>query len=302
MEFSEDHIKDLNLSEEQVTKLQELTNSNEAELQKGWEGKANEQAEGILQGAFNMAVEKMGIQGVERQQGEKYADALQRTVPLFIDSSLAKEKQSLSAKQRELDEKLSKGGDDALKQELNTLKSQIDGFKEKAAKYDEWEKEDYQGKYKQATEKLSGMKLQVAFSGVKPSFPEAVNPYEASAKWNEFKENVTSTHNIEIDENGEAIAVSKENEFKKTKLSELVKQNETISALLKGREAKGLGGGKTKINVEGVPFSVPQDASPSDRTKAIKEYLTGELKLPVTSKEYSNKFAEFNKKLMEKTP
>jgi hypothetical protein len=302
MEFNEDQIKEIGLSEDQVSKVQEMTNTHEAELKQGWDGKANEQAENILQGAFDLAVNKMGIEGVERQQGEKYADALQRTVPLFIDSALAKEKQAISTKERELEEKIKTGGDAALKAKLQETEGLLDGYKQKAAKFDEWEKEGYKDKYEQTSEKLSGMKLQVAFSAVKPNFPSSVNEYEAKAKWKEFKDNVISTHNIEINEEGEAIAIDKANEYKKTKLSELVKQNETISKLSAGREAKGLGGGKTNIKVDGVPFEVPQDATSVERQKVIKEYLTGELGLSPTSSEYSTKYAEFNKAILEKTP
>ena len=147
------------------------------------------------------------------------------------------------------------------------------------------------------------MELRVAFSNVKPSFPDTVNQYEAKAKWDEFQRNITTTYNIKLNEDGEAIAVDKTNEYKIVKLAELVKTDKTISELAKGRAATGLGSGqKQNTKVEGVPFEVPENATSEERTKSIKEYLTGTLNLAITSQEYAKKFAEYNAKLLEKTP
>jgi len=64
----------------------------------------------------------------------------------------------------------------------------------------------------------------------------------------------------------------------------------------------GLGGQhKNEIEIEGVPFKVPEGATPADRQKAIKEYLLTVEKLTITSQEYAKRYAELNQKILQKT-
>ena len=63
-----DIITKNDLSTEQVTALEEETNTNEADLKKDWDGKANKDAENILEGAAKSVQELTGIQ---REQGQK---------------------------------------------------------------------------------------------------------------------------------------------------------------------------------------------------------------------------------------
>ena len=210
----------------------------------------------------------------------------------------------MQKKEQELDRKLKEGGgDSALKAELEQVKTNLDTLKQKEAQFADWEKNDYKGKYEETTQKMTQMELRVAFSNVKPAFPDTVNQYESAAKWKEFQDTITTAYNIKLNEDGEAIAVDKTNEYKIVKLADLVKNDKTISELTKGRAQTGLGSqGKQNTKVEGVPFEVPENATSEERSKAIKEYLTGTLTLAITSKEYATKFAEYNSKLLEKTP
>ena len=61
-----------------------------------------------------------------------------------------------------------------------------DDLKAKAEKADGYEKE------------LSGLKLDVAFGKVKPTFPDTVNSYEAKYKWEEFTKKVLADNEIQI--------------------------------------------------------------------------------------------------------
>jgi hypothetical protein len=290
MEFSEDFIQENGLSEEQVSKIAEQVDNHVSELQKGWDGKANENAERILEGASRLAIEKMGINGVERNQGEKYADFLQRATPMFVESALAKEREALTQKQRELDAKIS-NGDDATKAEVESLKQKLDALKEKEAKFAEWEENDYKGKYEETTKKLSALEQDMAFNSVKPSFAETVNKYEADYKWAQFKNSILEKNHIKIVD-GEAILVDKENEYKTQKLSDALKKDEGINSLVKG-ETRGLGAKAKTVKLKDVPFELPENATPQDRNKAIKEYLTSK-GLAVTSGAYAKEFAKLN--------
>lgn len=303
MEFQAEFIQKNGLTPEQVQALTPEIENHVADLKKGWDGKANIDAEKIIQGAVDLATNKMGISGEEfkRKDGEKYAEWMSRVTPSFVDSALAKEKSALQQKQRELDEKIKTGGSEALKTELETVKTKLDTYKIMEAEYSEWKEADYKGKYQQAADQLTGLKLNVAFQSIKPTFPETVNKYEAAAKWNEFVSLVKEKYNIELDDKNEPIAIDKENEHKKIKLQSLVEKDQVITELSKGRNITGLGGNKEKENIEGVPFKVEKDADKATISKTIKEYLTGEEKLRVTDSKYAYKFAEYYNKIVQKT-
>jgi len=301
MEFTEDQITEMGLSEEQLPKVKEVVNTNEANLKKSWDGKANTDAEAIIEGALNSTISKFGIDGFKRDQGEKIADALERVAPLVIDTALAKEKAEVSKLQKEYKEKLKTGGDENLKQELQEAKDKLDLLKQKEATFKDWEENDYKGKYEETTKELFGLKLAVAYQHVKPSFPDTVNKYEANAKWKEFIDNTNSEYTIELDADQIPWAVSKENEHIKIKLETLVEKDKTITELAKGREAKGLGSdNKTLTEIEGVPFKVPDNATPTERQKVIKDYLVGTKGLNPLSTDYAKEYKRLNDLILKK--
>jgi len=295
MELTQEQITEIGLSEEQLPKLKTVIETHVADLKKEWDGKANENAEKIIDGAAK-SVES--LTGIPRMQGQKVADYLKETSTKYFDDT----KISLQKKEQELDRKLKEGGGDAaLKAELEQVKSSLDTLKQKEAQFADWEKNDYKGKYEETTQKMTQMEQKVAFSNVKPSFPDTVNQYEAKAKWDEFQKNTLEKYHIRLNEENEPIGIDKQNEYKTVKLADLVKADKVISELAKGRAATGLGSGqKQNTTVEGVPFEVPENATSEERSKAIKEYLTGTLSLAITSTEYAKKFAEYNAKLLGK--
>ncbi|MCK5605279.1 hypothetical protein KAR91_25530 [Candidatus Pacearchaeota archaeon] len=294
MEFNEEQAKEIGLSEEQVTKVKELTNSNEADLKKEWDGKANTDAEKIIQGAADK-VET--LTGIKREQGVKIAEYL----GLASENYLKGGKSALEQKQAELQKKINEGGGDkTLKAELETANGLIDGYKQTEAKYADYEKNDYKGKWEQANKDLDSQTEDIAFGSIKPSFPDTVNAYEAKGRWNEFKKDTLSKYHIKKVDN-EWVGVDKENEYKIVKLEQLVKDNNVISELSKGRDAKGLGI-KKDIQIADVPFKIPENATAKERQKAIKDYLVDVRKLSALSDKYTKEYAALNKKLLEKKP
>jgi hypothetical protein len=290
MEFLETLKTEIGLTDDQLPKLTEAITGYTAGLQKQWDGKANENAERIIQGAADRVEQ---ITGVKREIGQKLADYIAAAGEKYLTGTKA-----------ELERKIAEGSTDVtLKTELERVKGELDGLKKKEAQFADWEENDYKGKYEQSSQAMTAMERKVAFSNIRPAFPESVNPYEAKAKWKEFEDKTIERYEIKISDDGEAVAVDKTNEYKIVKLSELLKADKDITELIKGREAKGLGSGtKQNVKIDGVPFDVPENATSEDRNKAIKEYLTGTLQFAITSPEYSKKFAEFNLKLLEKNP
>lgn len=293
MEFSQEHITEIGLSEEQVTKVQEITNDHEATLKQGWDGKANTDAEAIINGASTSVAERFGITEA-RQQGEKIADYLGRISPMVIDTQLSSEKANLETKMSELEEKLKKGNNEALQGQYDDLKGKYDILQEKEAKFADYEENDYKGLYETLKGDMSKQNIETAYASVKPAFPDTVNSYEAKGRWNEFVANTNKTHDIEKGEDGEYVAVDKENKHKVVKLSELVSKDAALQALTQGRQQKGIGSQQSQGNeaVEGIPFKVNKEMSDSDVRDSIRKHLTEDKKLNKTSSEYSKAFAE----------
>lgn len=297
MEFTQEFIAEIGLSESQTAKLKEVTTTYEAELKQSWDGKANENAEKIIQGAADKVE---AVTGIKREAAQKLGDYLS-----FASENYFKgQKSALQQKEQELEKKIKEGGGDPiLKAQLEKVNGELDVLKQKEAKFADYEASDYKGKLTETEQKMTAMELKVAFANVKPSFPDTVNQYEAKAKWKEFQDSIIAAYNIKLNDEGEAMAIDKTNEYKVMKLSDLVMNDKNISELSKGRQVTGLGSGtKQNIKVDGVPFELPENATPEERNKAIKEYLTTTLQLAATSKEYATKYSEFNTKLLEKTP
>jgi len=296
MEFTQEQITEIGLSDEQIPKLLEITNTIEADLKKQWDGKANKDAEGILDGVLQ-PIEQMT--GLKRKQGEKTADFLSFAAKKYFDDT----KISLEKKERELDLKISQGvGDDTLKAELEKTKTKLNELQIKEAKYLDYEENDYKSKFEASKNELSGLKLAVAYQSVKPIFPDTVNKYEANAKWKEFIENTNSLYNIELDKENEAWAVDKENEHKRFKLKSIIEKDKTITELATGRSVKGLGSvsADKQVNIEGVPFAISDKATSTEREKLIREYLTTTKNMSVVSNDYAKEFKRLNDLILKK--
>jgi hypothetical protein len=294
MEFTPEFIQENGLTPEQITAINPLIDNNLSEEKKAWDGKANENAERILEGASNLAISKMGIQGIERNQGEKFGDFLSRTTPMFIDSALAKEKESLLKSQRELDVKIKSGGDESLKTELEETKGRLKLLQEKEATFSDWEENDYKGKWENSVKEMNTLNIDSAFNGIKPKFPDSLNEYETNYKWDQFKKGILEKNHIKIVDK-EAILVDKENEYKTQKLKDALGKDENITALMKG-ENKGLGG-KKSVTMKDIPFGLPENATSKDRAKAISGFLASQGK-NVTDPGYAEEYAIWNSKII----
>ena len=299
MEFTAEFVQKTGLNEDQIKAISTEVENHVAIEKKAWDGKANTDAENILTDVAR-GVETMT--GIKKEQGVKFKDYL----TLASENYLKGQKSDLDRLKGELEEKIKSGnGDELTKKELEKVRGELsqnkidlDRFKDKAAKYDDWEKNDYKGKYESTLETLTKTNERVAFQSVKPSFPDTVNSYEASAKWKEFIDEVKEKNRI-VEENDKYYAIDKENEHKKVLLSSLVEKDKNIQELTKGRSVVGLGGkdkGKEK-SIDGVPFKIEEGATSSEISKAVKDYLTVEMKLSVTSSDYAKKYAEFYGKI-----
>lgn len=296
MELEQNFIEENQLNETQVSAINAYGKTY-VESQKNsiweseWSKTANTNAENIISGIVKPIEE---LTGIKREQGQKDADYLKFANEKYFEGTRA----DLERQKTELQEKIkSGGGDETLKTELAETKEKLSGLQQKEAQFDEWSKSDYKGKYEQANEKLATMEKRTAFNGVKSPKPESINKYEWDAKWRDWEKDVLNENNLVFDEDGEAWAVNKENEFKKTKLSELAKLNTTLQELMEERGQKGLGKHQKTTTIEGVPFKVPEKATPKERQQLIKDYLAGQ-KINTMSSEYSRKFTELNRKIL----
>jgi hypothetical protein len=265
----------------------------DADLKKKYDGKANENAEAILAGAAKKVTDLTGLQ---RNQGEKYADFLIRTG----SEHFSKKEQTLKTKEAELDLKI-KNGDvsEVTKQKLDEVQKKLEALQQKEASIDEMITGDYKTKYDTLSKDHESLKEKTAFAYAKPLFPKEVNAYEATAIWKEVQTEIKDKYTIEFDPEGEAVGVDKDNKFRTFKLSEIVAKNEKIVALLKGRQQEGLNHKKLDVKLDGIPFSLPEKATSVDIQKAITDYLLKEKHLDRTSDEFAKAFGEWNVKIRQ---
>lgn len=290
MEFTKEFIETNKLSEEQVTAVTGFVQSEVVpNIKKEYDTKANDNAEGILTGASKYAKEKFGVE-LDREKGEKFGDYLQR----ISDAGLSSKTEALKIKEAELEDKLKNfKGSDELKAKYEKQLKDNDDLLKKVAELEPLKGMD--ALLKEKDQELTGLKRTVAFNSVKPNFPDTVNKYEADAKWGEFVKGFDEKYNLELID-GEAYGVDKENHHKKVKLSEVVKTNENINELLKGRQQGGTGANPVDMKkVEGLPFDIPKDASSEDLTKVVREHLLVKLG-SITHKDYAKEFAELYSK------
>jgi hypothetical protein len=294
MEFTEEFVAEHKLTPEQVTAVKTFGTDHVANERKAWDDKlktdGNQYAEGILNGVVAPIEKETGI---KRGDGEKTADFLKRAT----GSHLATKQAEVDTLKAEYAEKIKNGGTDAaMKEELTKAKAEVDRLKQIEAEYEPIKgvKEQYETLQKEH----GTLKLETAFGKARPSFPETVNAYEADAKWNTFKNGILTKYNIEIVD-GDPIAIDKENEHKRYKLSELAAQDKDLAELTKGRQQPGSGTTiKDVVDIEGVPFKVPANATSEERSKAIRDYLTNDKKLDPLSAQFSEEFAGYLKKIL----
>lgn len=287
-EMSTEDAQELGLDEAQMAKITEKVTNFTAELKKNYDGKAHQNAQGILDGAARSVQE---LTGVEREQGEKIADFIKRASGDHV-STLKTELES--AKGEYLEKLKNTKGNEGLSAELDGLKQKYDEAKQKLANFEEVSEKA--GKYDTLQTEYNTMTEQVAFTNAKPSFPESVNPYEAKAKWAEFESSLKEGNHIKLID-GEGWAIDKDNEHKRTKISELVAKDEGIQAMLTGRQQTGTGATpKDILKVEGVPFDIPKGADKATIGKLIREHLSKE-GVPVHDPSYSEKFSTLFSKI-----
>ena len=209
MEFiNEEFIKTNELSETQVTAINKAGDDHIATLQNTWQGKANEDAEGILHGATKAVQD---LTGITHEKGQKIAEYLKQAG----DNYLSGGKASLERSQKDLDEKIKNAGtDEVLKAELVSSKEKIEALQKIEAEHSEWVKGDFKNLFEKSSGELSTMKKQVAFGKVKPKFADGVNEYEATTKWDNFETAILEKYEIRLDDKKIPHYFDKENDPK----------------------------------------------------------------------------------------
>ena len=286
MELTAEQITELGLTEEIVPKISSFLDEQIAVVKQEFAGKANTDAEAILTGASKKILDDTKI---ERKQGEKVGDYFTRAWEEFNTGKLTEVGQAKAEYEKKLKE--FKGNDDLISK-ITNLETEKDTLLQKFANFDEIKEKAE--KYEPLKDEYEKNKIQVAFANVKPHFPDTVNKYEADAKWDAFKRKILEDNTIEYVD-GELKAVNKANTYESKRLSDLVSKDDALTKLTQGRQQTGTGGKEIpKIEVEGVPFPVPENIDSITKTQLIKDYLTKTKGLNPMSREYSVEFAKYN--------
>lgn len=291
--LNDDFVEKNGLSEEQVSAISGyIANDFLPNVKKGWDDKANKNAEGILDGAAKYASQKFGVE-LPRDQGEKFGDYLLR----LTDKGFEKTKTDLETKRTEIEEKLKnfKGGDE-MKAQLEQFQTKNDELLKQVADLEKLK--GYDEKYEAASSELTKFKKDFAFNTEKPSFPESVNQFEADHYWNDFKSKIEEKYNIEVVDN-KAIAIDKENEHRRFDLKELVSADESLKRLLQGRKQDGTGADPADpIEVDDLPFSLKKGMTSEDLSKTVQEHLAKKLG-STTHPDYTTEFGKLYAKAKE---
>ena len=296
MEFSKEFIEEQKLSPEQVTALTGKVTTHYdakiADLKGEWDGVADKNTNGILDGVVKYTQSKTGFT-LDRNQGEKHGDYLNR----FTTAYFEKKTSEIDKLKSEYDEKIKNAGtDETLKKELQSTKDLYSELQKKEAQFDELNGSGVKDKYDTLVGEHSVLKLDVAFSSVKPNFPDTVNSFEASARWDSFKKEILKDNTLELVDN-EWLAINKENKHKQAKLSDLISKDAEITKLMEGRQQPGPNATeKTLTDIEGVPFKVPLEATSIEVSKLIKDHLLSK-GIGGTHINFSTKFAELHTKI-----
>jgi len=181
------------------------------------------------------------------------------------------------------------------KAELDAAKTKLDAAQKRLAEVEPLL--DKANKYDELATKYDTMKIQTAFSTVKPAFSSEANAFEVKARWQEFVDGIQAKYNVELVD-GVAMCVDKENQYSTFKLEDLVAADENIKSLTTGRQQQGSNAKVAKgTKIEGVPFEINKESTNPEKYAAIREYLTTKEGLDRNSKAYSEKFAEYRKKI-----
>tara|TARA_R110002124_G_scaffold283449_2_gene459510 strand:- start:28939 stop:29817 length:879 start_codon:yes stop_codon:yes gene_type:complete len=289
MELPKEFITEHNLTEQAVQAINGLNASTIAELKKSWDGKANADANAILDGATKKVSE---ITGLQRAEGQKIADYIESA---WQHHSTSKSSELANLKADYESKIKSVGGSEALTKEYEALKDRVENHYKKI-EVDYEATKPFKEKYEAQNQELTKFKIDLAFNSNKPNFPDTVNAYESTAKWNEFKSEVLDKYTIEI-VNGEAKAINKDNKHDIVKLKDLVTHNENLNSLLKEREQKGIPTKEAKLaDVEGVPFKVPANATSKEIGGLVKAHLTSK-GLGMQTRAYSDEYAKLYSKI-----
>ena len=297
-ELNEEVAKELELNEEQVSKINEfgknVITDYQKEVDNSLKEKGNTYAEGILSGAVKPTEEATGIQ---REKGEKIADFFKRAGETYLPQKLSQREKEIESLKNDYEEKI-KGVKDGSK-----LKEELDSFKQKVAELEPLS--EFKDKFEEVNSKYISLRDNTAFDKSMPKIPESINEYEKKAKISNVKKEILANFDIQYDDDGVPFAVDKENDFKKQKLSDLLQSNETIKSMIdsaddgKNSKGKGFDGKPHKTyKIDGVPFEVPKDADVNERSRLIADHLTKK-GVSKSSDEWKDSFSLLNAKILK---
>ena len=273
MEFlTEDFAKENNLTPEAVQAITSAGSEYIAGLKKGWDGKASQDADAILDGAFS-AIEKET--GISREKGEH----ANKFIPRVWESYNANKLSDLQSKLKEANDKLkAQPGNEAFKKQIEELENKIDNhYQPIEAKYLKLEEAKYEERFPELESENNRLKEQIALIANKPQFPDTLNKFEAEAVWGAFVQKFKENYElIEDPQNpGKWLGISKKNSHLKYSVEELIKKDEEIQKRLEGRQIRSPHSDPKNETrqIEGLPFKVPVEADSSSLTEAITEHL-----------------------------
>lgn len=237
--FTEQEIKDLELTEGQVKAINKNYKEKETELT----GLANKNSDNILNNVAAIVAEKTGVTRIDKEKVSVY-------LPRASEEFISNEVKSKSKTKVEEAERLAGEWEDKFKNHKGdqTLKDELKIAQEKIAEFPgllEAKDTEWGGKLETLQTDFDGYKLELGIKNSIPQLDTSINKYEADTKTANAIGRLKDTYELSYDDKGNLIGTK---DYQKSLVSELLKSDTELKDILfkddgSGGEGGGAGGG-----------------------------------------------------------
>lgn len=175
------------------------------------------------------------------------------------------------------------------------IKIELDLYKKQVA---ELEKDKgYKTKFEELQKELTTKQTQLAFNSSIPDGLDFPNDKVKKIIIDSLKNNILDKYTI-IEEEGVFKVVDKNNQYKIFNLIDVIKNDEVLKVYQKDTPAGFKQPDGNKIKIPDLDLEINEEATPKERTQAIREFLIKK-GISVTSSLYESEFSQLNKKILD---
>jgi len=287
--FNKEQIKKIELTDAQVTIINELFMKNGEEHEILKVGEANRNADAILNDVAGILIKKTGVSRLDK---EKFSDYFNRLDAEYIDvqvTAKAKEKVDAAegrAEKAELDFK-NHTGDETLKEKLRVSEEKVAGFPKLLKDSEDGAKE----KYDTLEAEHAKFKLGLGMDKATPKLDQSINQFEREAKIATAKARIEAGYELAFDKDDNLVGTK---DHRTSLVSELLEADEALKDILfkdeggAGGSGGGAGGGAGGSGGSGL--IIPDGISNAAKENLFRAHLSDVEKLDTSTEAYTTRF------------